>query len=83
MIKLPIRAFVLVTTKPGTSEDIVRARKIRGVKIANSVFGRFDAVIVVEAKDMNELSKIVYEMIEQMPNIRSTETLITLFYPPE
>ena len=80
---MPIRAFVLVTTKPGTSEDIVRARKIRGVKIANSVFGRFDAVIMVEAKDMNELSKIVYEMIEKMPNIIRTETLITLFYPPE
>jgi len=80
---LPIRAFVLVTTKPGTSEDIVRARKIRGVKIANSVFGRFDAVIMVEAKDMNELSKIVYEMIEKMPNIIRTETLITLFYPAE
>ncbi|MGQ9469747.1 MAG: Lrp/AsnC family transcriptional regulator [Nitrososphaerales archaeon] len=80
---MPIRAFVLVTTKPGTSEEIVRARKIRGVKIANSVFGRFDAIIMVEAKDMKELSKIVYEMIEKMPNIISTETLITLFYPPE
>ena len=80
---MPIRAFVLVTTKPGTSEEIVRARKIRGVKIANSVFGRFDAVIMVEAKDVNELSKIVYEMIEKMPNIMRTETLITLFYPPE
>jgi len=80
---LPIRAFVLVTTKPGTSEEIVRARKIRGVKIANSVFGRFDAVIMVEAKDMRELSKIVYEMIEKIPNIISTETLISLFYPPE
>lgn len=83
MIKLPIRAFVLVTTKPGTSEEIVRARTIRGVKIANSVFGRFDAVIMVEAKDMRELSRIVYEMIEKMPNIISTETLISLFYPPE
>jgi len=80
---LPIRAFVLVTTKPGTSEEIVRARKIRGVKIANSVFGRFDAVIMVEAKDMKELSNIVYEMIERMPNIIITETLISLFYPPE
>ncbi|MEM3383434.1 MAG: Lrp/AsnC ligand binding domain-containing protein [Nitrososphaerales archaeon] len=80
---MTIRAFVLVTTKPGTSEDIVRARTIRGVKIANSVFGRFDAVIMVEAKDMNELSRIVYEMIEKMPNIISTETLISLFYPPE
>ncbi|KYH38235.1 MAG: AsnC family transcriptional regulator [Candidatus Hecatellales archaeon B24] len=80
---MPIRAFVLVTAKPGTSEEIVRTRKVRGVKLANSVFGRFDAVVVVEAKDLEELRKIVYEMIEQLPNIVHTETLISLFYPPE
>ncbi|HID19267.1 TPA: Lrp/AsnC family transcriptional regulator [Candidatus Bathyarchaeota archaeon] len=80
---MPIRAFVLVTTKPGTSEEIVRTRKVRGVKLANSVFGRFDAIVVVEAKDLEELRKIVYEMIEQLPNVVHTETLISLFYPPE
>jgi DNA-binding Lrp family transcriptional regulator len=80
---MPIRAFVLVTTKPGTSEEIVRTRKVRGVKLANSVFGRFDAIVVVEAKNLEELRKIVYEMIEQLPNVVHTETLISLFYPPE
>ncbi|RLI26368.1 MAG: Lrp/AsnC family transcriptional regulator [Candidatus Hecatellales archaeon] len=80
---MPIRAFVLVTTKPGTSEEVVRARRVRGVKLANSVFGRFDAVIMVEAKDLEELRRIVYEMIEQLPNVVHTETLISLFYPPE
>jgi DNA-binding Lrp family transcriptional regulator len=83
VVRMPVRAFVLVNTKPGTSEDIVRARHIRGVKIANSVFGRFDAVVVVEAKDLKELSEIIYEMIEKTPNVVKTETLISLFYPPE
>ncbi|MGP3666964.1 MAG: Lrp/AsnC ligand binding domain-containing protein [Candidatus Bathyarchaeota archaeon] len=80
---MPIRAFVLITTKPGTSEEVVKARKVRGVKLANSTFGRFDAVVVVEAKNLEELKKIVYEMIEKLPNIIRTETLISLFYPPE
>lgn len=80
---MPIRAFVLVTTKPGTSEQIVGARNIKGVKMANSVFGRFDAVVVVEAKDMMELSKIIYEMIEKAPNVERTETLISLFHPSD
>jgi DNA-binding Lrp family transcriptional regulator len=77
------RAFVLIRSKPGTSEAIVRARNIKGVKIANSVFGRFDAVLVVEAKNLEELSKIVYEIIEKTPNIVHTETLLTFSYPPE
>lgn len=80
---LPIRAFVLVRTKPGTSEEVVRTRKIKGVKVANSVFGRFDAVVMIEARELKELSKIVYETIEAMPNIEHTETLLTLFYPPD
>ncbi|RLI32763.1 Lrp/AsnC family transcriptional regulator [Candidatus Bathyarchaeota archaeon] len=80
---MPIRAFVLITTKPGTSEEVVKARKIREVKLANSTFGRFDAVVVIEAKNFEELKEIVYKMIEQLPNVVHTETLISLFYPPE
>ncbi|MCD6444449.1 Lrp/AsnC ligand binding domain-containing protein [Candidatus Bathyarchaeota archaeon] len=77
-----IRAFVLVTMKPGTSEEIVRSRRIKGVKIANSVLGRYDAVLVVEAKDLQDLKRIIYEMIEQHPNVLHTETLISIFHPP-
>ncbi|KYH41792.1 MAG: AsnC family transcriptional regulator [Candidatus Bathyarchaeota archaeon B26-2] len=78
-----IRAFVLVTMKPGTSEEIVRSRRIKGVKMANSVLGRYDAVVVIEATGLNELKKIIYEMIEQHPNVVHTETLISIFHPPE
>jgi DNA-binding Lrp family transcriptional regulator len=77
-----IRAFVMVTMKPGTSEDIVRSRRIRGIKIANSVLGRFDAVVVIEAESLQHLRKIIYEMVEQHPNVVHTETLISIFHPP-
>jgi len=76
-----IRAFVMVTMKPGTSEEIVRSRRIRGIKIANSVLGRFDAVVVIEAESLQHLRKIIYEMIEQHPNVVHTETLISIFHP--
>lgn len=76
-----IRAFVMVNMKPGTSEEIVRSRRIKGVKMANSVFGRFDAVVVVEAKSLEEIRKIIYEMVEQHPDVVHTETLISLFHP--
>lgn len=77
----PLRAFVMVTMKPGTSQDIVTSRRIRGVEIANSVLGRFDAVVVVEADDLEALRKIIYEMIEQHPNVVHTETLLSIFHP--
>ena len=74
-----IRAFVLIRMKPGTSNQIVTSRKIKGIKMANSVLGRFDAVAIVEAKGLTELKKIIYEMIEQHPNVTHTETLLTMF----
>lgn len=75
-----LRAFVMVTVKPGTSEDIVGSRRIKGVTLADSVLGRFDAVVVIEADSLEELKKITYEMIEQHPNVIHTETLISIFH---
>ena len=76
-----LRAFVMVTMKPGTSQEIVRSRRIKGVKMANSVLGRFDAVVVIEAKSLEELREIIYEMVEQHPNVVHTETLLSIFHP--
>lgn len=73
-----MRAFVLVTTKPGSSEEIVRARRVRGVKLANSVFGRYDAVVVIEAESMEELKRNIYDMLEKMPSVVHTETLLAI-----
>ena len=72
----------MVTVKPGTSEEIVKSRRIKGVKMANSVLGRFDAVVVVEAESLEELGRIIYEMVEQHPSVVHTETLISIFHPP-
>ena len=79
--KKPLRAFVMVTVKPGTSQDIVASRRIKGVKMANSVLGRFDAVVVIEADDLKNLRKIIYEMVEHQPNVVHTETLLSIFHP--
>lgn len=76
-----IRAFVLLTMRPGTSEEIVTSRKIKGVMMANSVLGRFDAIAVVEADNSEELTKIIYEMIEQHPSVVHTETMLSMFTP--
>ena len=76
-----IRAFVLLIMRPGTSEEIVQSRKIKGVTMANSVLGRFDAIAIVEADNSEELTKIIYEMIEAHPNVVHTETLLSMFTP--
>jgi len=76
-----IRAFVLLTMRPGTSEEIVKSRKIKGVMLANSILGRFDAIVIIEADNSEQLSKVIYEMIEKNPYVVRTETLLSMFTP--
>jgi len=76
-----IRAFVLLTMRPGTSEEIVQSRKIKGVTLANSVLGRFDAIAIIEADNSEQLTQIIYEMIETHPSVVRTETLLSMFIP--
>jgi len=45
--------------------------------MASSVFGRFDAVLVIEARDLDEIARTIYNVIERHPNIVHTETLIS------
>jgi len=76
-----IRAFVLLTMRPGTSEEIVQSRKIKGVTLANSVLGRFDAIAIIEADNSEQLTQIIYEMVEKHPSVVRTETLLSMFIP--
>jgi DNA-binding Lrp family transcriptional regulator len=76
---MTVVAYVLVKMKPGTSKEIVGSRLIRGVQMANSVLGGYDAVLVVKADDLQHLSRIIYDVIEKHPNVVATETLLGLF----
>lgn len=49
--------------------------------MANSVLGRFDAVVVIEAESMEALRDVIYEMIEQHPHVIHTEVLVSIFHP--
>ncbi len=79
VIALPVLAYVFVITKPGTSEEVVsKVKGVQGVVRADSIYGRFDAVILIEAPDLDSIGKIVYEVIAKDPNIVHTETSIVL-----
>lgn len=72
----------MLVTKPGTSEEVIRyikeIGKIEGVIHADSVFGRFDAIVTIEVPNLEKLSEVVYKVIEKVPNVLRTETLISL-----
>jgi len=76
-----MKAYILIQVKPGTSEEVVKAIKgrVKNVLHADSVYGRYDAIIVIEAPDLEKINEIIYKVVEKDPNIVHTETSITLF----
>ncbi len=75
-----VRAYIFINTKPGTSEDVVKRikSKVKEVVQADSIYGRYDAIIIIEAPKLESINEILYRVIEKDPNIIHTETSLAL-----
>jgi DNA-binding Lrp family transcriptional regulator len=79
-----VESFVLV--RVGTSEAMNLTKTIRevlsktkGVKDVYGVFGRWDFLVKVETKTLEDLGKLVTDCIRGINGVVSTETLIIGF----
>jgi len=77
-----LKAYILLSTKPGTSLDVVKKikEKVKETCIvsADAIFGRYDAIIVLEAPALEDINQVVYKIIEKDPSVIRTETSIVL-----
>ncbi|RLG94772.1 hypothetical protein DRO37_04550 [Candidatus Bathyarchaeota archaeon] len=75
-----MRAYIFVKTKPATSLRVVDRikKRVKEVVQADAIYGRFDAVIIIEAPDLDSINEILYKVIEKDPNIIHTETSLVL-----
>jgi len=56
-----VRAYIFINTKPGTSEEVVKRIKsrVREVVQADSIYGRYDAIIIIEAPKLESMNEIL------------------------
>jgi DNA-binding Lrp family transcriptional regulator len=75
-----LKAYILISTKPGTSLEVVQRIKerIKETIAADAIFGRYDAIIILEAPALENINQVVYRIIEKDPNVIRTETSIVL-----
>ena len=75
-----MRAYVSIETKLGTAIMVVnRLRKEdKQVLSADAIYGRFDAIAVIQAPALEDIDKVVFEVIQSDPNVLKTETSIVL-----
>jgi len=79
-----VEALVLI--RVGSSEALnfmktikEEIRKVAGVKEIYGVFGRYDFVIRVETKTLEELGNLVTDCIRSIKGVLTTETLVMGF----
>lgn len=75
-----MRAYIFVETKPGTSLEVVERikKKVKEVVQADAIYGRYDAIVIIEAPNLESINEILYKVIEKDPNIIHTETSLVL-----
>jgi anthranilate phosphoribosyltransferase len=79
-----IEALVLVRVGSGETANFMKTVKeqlckIKGVKEVYGVFGRYDFVVRVETKTLEELGNIVTDCIRGTTGVLTTETLVMGF----
>jgi DNA-binding Lrp family transcriptional regulator len=80
MVVKKMRTYIFVETKPGTSLEVVDRIKssVKEVFLADAIYGRFDAVIIIDSPNLESINEILYKVIEKDPNIIHTETSLAL-----
>lgn len=72
------KACILIKTEVGKHSAVAReARKIQSVRTCFPVIGRTDAVAIVDARTIKQISKIALR-IGSVSGVSATETLLSL-----
>jgi DNA-binding Lrp family transcriptional regulator len=76
-----VRAYVMIKVGAGEYLGVEKTIKEKLAKMpevikVESIFGRFDIIVEVEAKETRELSHLVTDKIKGIPNVVATETFV-------
>jgi DNA-binding Lrp family transcriptional regulator len=70
-----LQAYILVQTEVGKAAQVAKeVRSITGVTEAEDVTGPYDIIVRAEAKDVEELGKLVAARIQSVKGITRTLT---------
>ncbi|MCS7125917.1 MAG: Lrp/AsnC ligand binding domain-containing protein [Aigarchaeota archaeon] len=74
---MPVQAYVFIRVLKGNANIVLKGvSRVKGVKSARMVSGRYDVVAFIEAESLEELGRIVATKIHRVRGVQSTETAI-------
>jgi DNA-binding Lrp family transcriptional regulator len=74
---MTVKAYILVNVSTGTEDEVCKALvAFKEVEEVATIYGEYDAIIKVTAKDMNRLDEFITSQLRSIPNIFMTSTMI-------
>ncbi|MGH3441938.1 MAG: Lrp/AsnC family transcriptional regulator [Nitriliruptorales bacterium] len=72
---MAVSAYILIQTEVGKAADVAeKVAGIKGVAAAEDVTGPYDVIVRAEARNVDELGKMVVSKIQAIPGITRTLT---------
>jgi DNA-binding Lrp family transcriptional regulator len=74
-----MKAYILIHIRTGEIHEVIgHLRRVEGVSEANMTFGPYDAIAVVEAKDVKTIGNILATAIQPIPGVLDTITCLAV-----
>ncbi len=73
------KAYVLINTDVGKEDEVLeRIKSFNGIEDAHVVYGTYDMIVKVKAKDQAELKQTILKQFRVLDSLRGTITLIAV-----
>ena len=70
-----VQAYILIQTDVGKAADVAREiAQVKGVTMAEDVTGPYDVIVRAEARNVDELGKLVVAKVQTLDGITRTLT---------
>ena len=74
---MSVKAYIMINVKTGTEDEVCeKVLKFSEVEEAAAIYGEFDLILKVKAKDMNHLDRLIVDKLREIPDILLTATML-------
>jgi DNA-binding Lrp family transcriptional regulator len=75
-VKDMVIGFILISTAPAKEHDVFKTlMNVSEIVELHPLFGEYDLIAKIEARDFNTLGQIVVEKVRSIPGVIDTKTL--------
>jgi Lrp/AsnC family transcriptional regulator, regulator for asnA, asnC and gidA len=74
---MSVKAYIMINVKTGTEDTVCeQVLKFSEVDEAAAIYGEFDLILKVKAKDMNHLDRLIVDKLRGIHDILLTATML-------